>query len=116
MLYEVITSRRLGIPYFIFQASYAQKRGEHLATWPGYRLNRRAMLRADHVFLNRAADEEGCARLLPAHRFSLIRPGLPAGLFARDEAARARLRAEWGAGDAVVIATVAMMRPGVKVV
>ncbi|MDD3312234.1 glycosyltransferase family 4 protein [Pseudodesulfovibrio sp.] len=108
-------ARRLGIPYFIFQASYAQKRGQRPATWPGYRLNRRAMLRADHVFLNRAADGEGCAKLLPAHRFSLVRPGLPAGLFARDEAARDRLRAEWAAGDALVVATVAMMRPGVKV-
>jgi len=108
-------ARRLGIPYFIFQASYAQKRGERLATWPGYRLNRRAMLRADHVFLNRAVDEEGCAKLLPAHRYSMVRPGLPAGLFVRDAAARDRLRTEWAAGDAVVVATVAMMRPGVKV-
>ncbi|WP_419786554.1 glycosyltransferase family 4 protein [Pseudodesulfovibrio sp.] len=107
-------ARRLGIPYFIFQASYATKRAKRLATWPGYRINRRAMLRADHIFLNRAADEEGCAKLLPPQRFSMVRPGLPADSFSREPTARKRLRKEWKAGQSVVVATAAMMRPGVK--
>ncbi|WP_319582721.1 glycosyltransferase family 4 protein [uncultured Pseudodesulfovibrio sp.] len=106
---------RLGIPYAIFQASYAVNRGKKLSTWPGYRLNRRAMLRADHIFCNRLNDLRGCARLqLPPDRYSHVPPGLPQGLLSRDETAGAALRREWGAKDARVVLTAAMMRAGVK--
>ena len=106
---------RLGIPYAIFQASYAVNRGRKLATWPGFRLNRRAMLRADHIFCNRLNDLRGCGRLqLPPDRYSHIRPGLPQGLFECDETAGEALRREWGAQDARVVLTAAMMRAGVK--
>ncbi|MEF2231809.1 MAG: glycosyltransferase family 4 protein [Pseudodesulfovibrio sp.] len=107
-------SRRLGIPYFLFQASFAPGRGKRAATWPGFVLNRRAMLRADHVFLNRINDVDGCCGLLPPDRYSYVRPGLPAGLFVRDEAARQRLRGAWRADGGVVVVTAAMMRHGVK--
>ncbi len=107
-------SRRLGIPYFLFQASHAVGRGKRLTTWPGYRLNRRAMLRADHVFLNRMNDVRGCEKLLPEDRYTYVRPGLPAGLFGRDETARERLRTRWGVGQSAVVVTAAMMRHGVK--
>lgn len=107
-------ARRLGIPYFIFQASYAEDRGKRLATWPGYWLNRRAMLRADHIFCNRVNDVEGCAKLLPTNRYSYVKPGLPRHMFKRDEAARAQLRAEWGVGETPIVMTAAVMRPGVK--
>ena len=107
-------SRRLGIPYAIFQASYAAKRRNSLATWGGWMLNRRAMLRADHLFINRQGDLAGCAKLLPPGRWTHIRPGLPEGLLRRDEDARARLRREWQVGDGRVVVTAAMMRPGVK--
>jgi glycosyltransferase involved in cell wall biosynthesis len=106
---------RLGVPYAIFQASYAVNRGRKLATWPGYRLNRRAMLRADHIFCNRLNDLRGCARLeLPPDRYSHVPPGLPLGLFERDGEAGAALRREWGAEGARVVLTAVMMRPGVK--
>jgi len=105
---------RLGIPYFLFQASFAPSRGRRAATWPGFALNRRAMLRADHIFLNRVNDVDGCCNLLDPQRYSYVRPGLPCGLFGRDEAARDRLRAEWRAGESVVVITAAMMRHGVK--
>lgn len=105
---------RLSIPYFLFQASHARNRARRVSSWPGYVLNRRAMEGADHVFCNRANDLAGCANLLPADRYSYVRPGLPDGLFARDGAARQRLRDQWGAGDSVVVASAAMMRPGVK--
>lgn len=105
---------RLAIPYAIFQASYAVNRGNKFATWPGYRLNRRAMLRADHIFCNRANDLRGCAKLLPPDRYSPVRPGLPVGLLARDQEAGTRLRKEWGAMNARVVLSAAMMRAGVK--
>jgi len=108
-------SARLGIPYAIFQASYAVNRGKKKATWPGFRLNRRAMLRADHIFCNRLNDLRGCAKLrLPPDCYSHVPPGLPRGLLTCDETAGAGLRREWGAEDARVVLTAAMMRPGVK--
>lgn len=105
---------RLGIPYALFQASYAANRARKAATWPGYRLNRRAMLRADHIFCNRFNDLKGCSKLLPSDRYSHVRPGLPEGLLVRDDVARAVLRREWGAETARVVVTAAMMRAGVK--
>jgi glycosyltransferase involved in cell wall biosynthesis len=106
---------RLNIPYAIFQASYAVNRGRKFATWPGYRLNRRAMLRADHIFCNRLNDLRGCARLgLPPDRYSHVPPGLPQGLLMRDGTSGAALRREWGARNARVVLTAAMMRAGVK--
>ena len=107
-------ARRLGLPYFIFQASYARNRAKRVSTWPGYRLNKRAMLRADHIFCNRVNDVRGCARLLPEERYTYVKPGLPDGMFRRDETARSRLREAWGVGDTVVVMTAAMMRHGVK--
>lgn len=109
-----IATRRLNLPYFIFQASYAVNRAKKIATWPGYMLNKRAMLRAAHVFCNRMNDVRGCARLLPEDRYTYIRPGIPGSLFGRDDAARKRLRADWGVQDRPVVVTAAMMRHGVK--
>ncbi|QGY39487.1 glycosyltransferase [Pseudodesulfovibrio cashew] len=107
-------TRRLAMPYVIFQASYAENRGRRLATWPGYALNKRAMLASDHIVCNRVNDMRGCAKLLPEDRYTYVRPGLPEGLFARDEAARERLRREWSADGVPVIVTAAIMRHGVK--
>jgi len=107
-------TKRLGLPYCIFQASYAQNRSKRLSTWPGYMLNKRAMLRADHIFCNRMNDVHGCGKLLPEDRYTYVKPGLPSGLFKRDETARQRLRTAWQAGDTPVVMTAAMMRHGVK--
>lgn len=107
-------SKQLGLPYFLFQASYAKNRGKRISTWPGFALNRRAMNHADHIFCNRMNDVSGCAKLLPKDRFTYVKPGLPGGMFARDEVARVQLRADWGVGDMPVIITAAMMRHGVK--
>lgn len=104
----------LRLPYFIFQASYAVNRSQNAKTRPGYMLNKRAMLRADHIFCNRLNDLRGCAKLLPAEKYSEVKPGLPDGVFQRDEAARTRLRHAWDVGNSVVVTTAAMMRPGVK--
>jgi len=107
-------THRLNMPYFIVQASYAENRGKVMATWPGYMLNKRAMLRADHIFCNRKNDVRGCAKLLPESRYTAIQPGIPEGLLKQDTAAGAQLRTTWSTGDSVVIVTVAMMRAGVK--
>ncbi len=114
-IYGPIVARRLGIPYFIFQASYAENRGKKLASWPGFVLNRHAMRSADHIFCNRMNDIQGCKKLLPEYCYTYVKPGLPGGLFSRDEAARKRLRTEWNVGDIPVVMTAAMMRAGVKI-
>nr|WP_321260009.1 glycosyltransferase family 4 protein [uncultured Pseudodesulfovibrio sp.] len=107
-------TRRLNMPYFIIQASYAENRGKKIATWPGYMLNKKSMLQADHIFCNRKNDVRGCAKLLPQSRYTAIQPGVPKGLLKQDAVAGAQLRKKWSTGDSVVIVTVAMMRPGVK--
>lgn len=109
-----LATTKLEMPYFLFQASYAVNRGRRLRTWPGFRLNRRAMLMADHVFCNRMNDMRGCARLLQDDDYTYVRPGVPDGLFARDTQQREQLRRDWGTGDVPIVMTAAMMRHGVK--
>jgi len=109
-----LAASQLGLPYVIFQASYAMNRGKKVKTWPGFKLNKRAMLMADHIVCNRMNDVRGCAKLLPEERYTYVKPGIPDTMFARDETARERLRAEWQVGDSLVVMTTAMMRHGVK--
>lgn len=113
-IFGPLAAEQLDIPYFIFQASYAVNRSKKLGTLGGYRLNKRAMLAADHIFCNRINDLRGCAKLLPEDRYSHVKPGLPDAMFLRDESARIRHREAWKVGDTPVIITTAMMRHGVK--
>jgi len=103
-----------GVPYVIFQGIYSTRRRRKLATWPGFQLNRRALLAADHVFSNRREDLVNLRRLLPVHRLSYVRPGIAPETFGFDPAARERLRMDWGVGQRPVVATAAMFRQGVK--
>lgn len=108
------TAMRLGLPYYLFQGSYAEGRAHDPKTWPGFMLNQLAMLSAEYVFCNSPDLLSGCAKLLPKDRYGSVRPGFDAASFTRDEAVRKRLRQRWGAGDAVVVGCAAMMRRGVK--
>jgi len=107
-------SCRAGMPYVIFQASYATRRRRALKTWPGFILNRRALLAADHIFTNRRDDTDNLARLVPAERLTYVTPGIRPSEFRFDAEARERLRRAWGVGEEPVVATAAMFRPGVK--
>lgn len=108
------TALRLGLPYYLFQGSYAEGRAHDPETWPGFMLNQLAMLSAEYVFCNSPDLLDGCAKLLPPERYGPVRPGFDAASFTRDEAARQRLRERWSVGDAVVVGCAAMMRRGVK--
>ncbi len=101
-------------PYFIFQGIYSTKRKRHWKTRPGFMLNRWVLGRADAVFTNKHRDEHNLRRLLPDDRVRYIASGINTALFRHDPAARKALRDEWGCGDAPVILTAAMFRPGVK--
>lgn len=105
---------RLGVPYVVFQASYATKRRKRAATRIGFELNRRSLLAADAVFANKAVDFYNLSRIIPAERLAYIPPAMCTELFPRDEAARETLRREWDAGERVVVLTAAMLRPDVK--
>ena len=106
--------RRLNIPYVIFEASYSTAKQRQLKTKPGFHLNRRALLAADHVFTNRREDHLNLGRLLPPERLSYVAPGIHPHEFTPDPEARSRLRRQWNVGDSPVIVTTAMLRPGVK--
>ncbi|MFO7708613.1 MAG: glycosyltransferase family 4 protein [Desulfobacterales bacterium] len=107
-------SRRLGIPYVIFQGIYSTRRRRRWLTRPGFELNRSALLAAHRIFTNKRGDLTNLRRLVPEERITYVAPGLNPGQFAFDPAARLQLRRAWGAGDDPVILSVAMFRPGVK--
>lgn len=107
-------ARKLRQPYVIFQGSYATKYRRRPGTVLGYYLNRRALLAADHVFLNRRADLENIRRLLPDERLTYVAPGIFPSQFTFDPESRRELRAEWGVDDLPVVLTAAMFRPDVK--
>jgi len=106
--------KRLGIPYLIFQPSYATKYRRRLSTWPGYVLNRRALLRADHCLSNRRQDMTDLARIVPGDRLHFVAPGIDPKRYSRDEAARVMLRNRWRVGRRPVILSAAMFRDDVK--
>ncbi len=55
-------SGRNHLPYFILAASYATKYRKQLKTWFGFHLNRRALRRADMIFVNKRRDVENLRR------------------------------------------------------
>ncbi|MCU0560826.1 MAG: glycosyltransferase family 4 protein [Desulfobacterales bacterium] len=107
-------SRRLGVPYVLFQGIYSTRRRRQPITRPGFELNRSALLAAAHIFTNKRRDHVNLKRLVPEERITYIAPGLDPGRFAFDPQARCALRRTWGAGEDPVILSVAMFRPGVK--
>ncbi len=107
-------SRRLGIPYVLFQGIYSTRRRRHWITRPGFELNRSALLAARHIFTNKRRDLTNLRRLVPEERITYVAPGLHPDQFAFDPAARMQLRRIWETGNDPVILSVAMFRPGVK--
>jgi len=105
---------RLGIPYVIFQGIFSTKRRRELKTLPGYYLNRRTLLQADHIFTNKRRDHINLQRLIPNSNLSYIAPGIQPELFQYSPSARESLRNEMHTGEDTIIMTTAMMRPGVK--
>jgi glycosyltransferase involved in cell wall biosynthesis len=107
-------SRKLNIPYVIFQGIYSTKRSKHVTTLPGFLLNRKVLLSADLVVTNKKRDYINLQRLLSDNRLSYIAPGLHPGLFTFDPNWRRQLQQLWKINNETVIMSAAMMRPGVK--
>jgi glycosyltransferase involved in cell wall biosynthesis len=113
MLGPAVT-RRIGVPYVLFQGIYSTRRRRDPRTRPGFHLNRQVLLAARHVFANKRMDLVNLRRLLPVERLTYVAPGLHSRDFTADPGARAELRRQWGVGEDPVVLSVAMFRPGVK--
>jgi glycosyltransferase involved in cell wall biosynthesis len=106
--------KRLRLPYLIFQGSYATKYQRDWNCAPGFHLNRKALLAADRILVNRHDDLVNLQRLRAADRIGYIKPGIQPDEFTFDPQAREELRKEWDIEDAPVILSAAMFRDDVK--
>ncbi len=113
-LLGALCSKKLGIPYVIFQGIYSTKRRKHLKTLPGFLLNKKVLQAADHIFTNKKRDLANLKRLLPDNRLSYTAPGIHPHVFEFSADWRESLRRKWAISDETIIMTAAMMRPGVK--
>ena len=109
-----VVSRKLKIPYVIFQGIYSTKRRRKFKTRIGFHLNKNSLIAADHIFSNKKADLLNLKRLVPESRLTYVSPGLKPDDFRYDDHARTELRAQWNVGEDPVVLTAAMFRPGVK--
>jgi glycosyltransferase involved in cell wall biosynthesis len=107
---------KTGLPYVIFQGVYATKRRRTLKTWPGFVLNRNALLASKHVFTNKRKDFTNLKRIIPAERLTYVPPGIFPERFSFNDNARSSLRRSWNVGDAPVVLAAAMFRSDVKTV
>ena len=106
--------RRLGLPYVIFQGSYSTRRRKKLKTWPGFVLNKNALLAARHVFVNSRADLTNLGRIIPQDQLTYVTPGIHTSDFAHHPEWRETLRRQWGVGQRPVVMSTAMFRADVK--
>jgi len=107
-------ARRYGIPYALFQGMYSTKHRRKMKTWPGFVLNRRALVAAGHLFANKRVDQQNLQRIVSPARITYIRPGIDPSGFSRDAGAGRCWRDRWHAEDRPVVVTAAMFRPDVK--
>lgn len=106
--------RRHRLPYFLLAASYATKYRKRAKTWLGFLLNRRALLRADRLFVNKLRDRDNLARLVAREKIVYIPPGIRTASFPIDAGLREAMRRRLDLEGKKVVVTAAMMRPGVK--
>jgi len=107
-------ARRHRLPYFLLASSYATKYRKRAKTWLGFMLNRRALLRADRLFVNKLRDRDNLARLVAREKIVYIPPGIRTASFPIDTKLREEMRRRLDLVDKKVVVTAAMMRPGVK--
>jgi glycosyltransferase involved in cell wall biosynthesis len=107
-------SRRIKIPYVIFQGIYSTKRRRRLKTLPGFYLNVKSLISAAHIFTNKKIDLLNLKRLVPESRLTYVAPGIQPNDFSFSAAARAELHRQWNIGAEPVLFSAAMFRSDVK--
>jgi len=106
--------KKTNLKYVIFQGMYSSKRNKKIKTKAGYHLNKKALLAAMHLFLNRKTDLVNVKRVVCSNDLSYIAPGIFQDKFRFDKANRILIRKLWKVGNIPVILSAAMFRPGVK--
>ncbi len=107
-------SRKLNIPYVIFQGIYSTKRRRQWKAKPGFYLNKKSLCAAHHVFSNKFVDLLNLKRILAENRVTYVAPGIIPDEFSFDETSRKKLHRHWNIADEPVIFSAAMFRPDVK--
>jgi glycosyltransferase involved in cell wall biosynthesis len=107
-------SRKINVPYVIFQGIYSTKRRRRLKTLPGFYLNKRVLCAARKVFVNKTVDWTNLKRLVADDRISYVSPGIHPADFNFDGHARQALRNQWKVDDEPVVFAAAMFRADVK--
>ncbi len=108
-------SRQMRIPYVIFQPMYATRRRKDASTSLGFRLNRCALVRSSHVFVNNLGDLDALCRILPPDRMTYLKPGIYPDAFERHIEHGRLVRQHFGIPeDRFLILTAARWREGVK--
>lgn len=108
-------SRRLHIPYVLFQPMYGTRRRKERRTRPGFYLNRLALTACTHAFTNNCDDLEALRRILPPQRVSYLPPGIFPEQFRRNIDLGRRIRAHYGIPPQVpLLLTAARFRADVK--
>ena len=92
-------SKKMNIPYVIFQGIYSTKRRRHWKTKPGFYLNKKALCAADHVFTNKSVDLLNLKRILSESRLTYVAPGIIPVDFSFDAETRRELRKQWNVLD-----------------
>ncbi|UCE53819.1 MAG: glycosyltransferase family 4 protein [Desulfobacterales bacterium] len=107
-------SKKMKIPYVIFQGIYSTKKRRDWKTRPGFYLNKNSLGAARHIFTNKKVDLLNIKRLVPENRITYIAPGLIPDDFSFEAEARVDLRRMLDVGNEPVVFTAAMFRPDVK--
>ena len=107
-------ARKLGLPYIIYQGSYATKFRRQFHTVPGFILNKKALLQADLHISDRHHNQINLQRILPPHRLTYVKPGIEPARFCFDKGSRQKMHKQWQTNRLPVILTAAMFRADVK--
>ncbi len=106
--------RKFQLPYLLFQGIYSTKQRRSIKGAPGFYLNRRCLLRADHLFTNKLVDLKNLRRIIPEDQLSYIKPGIFPEDFCSSEEDRTAMHRKWQTGDDPLLISAAMFRPDVK--
>ncbi len=107
-------TKKLSLPYIIFQGSYATKFRRQFRTMPGFILNKKALLQADLHISDRYHNLVNLQRIVPPHRLTYIKPGIEPKNFCFDQPSRQKMHKQWQTNKLPVILTAAMFRADVK--
>ncbi|SDL16543.1 Glycosyltransferase involved in cell wall bisynthesis [Maridesulfovibrio ferrireducens] len=109
-----LITKKLGIPYLIYQGVFSTKHRRNVKTWLGFMANKNALLHADHVFANKEIDHKNLSRIILPEKLTRTRPGINPDDFKFCPKSRTEIRKSLKIRDTPVLMSTAMLRSGVK--